>query len=142
AATPLSRTRLVTRLGVSVLKVVATMETPISHQGAACPEVKNSEVLDPARRAMSSAGMSPMASEATMIAQSVGARCMRWERGHAERGASRAGSLEGPLFICGSGQAIGRPGVEQPVGCGENHRDGVAGREPGRARSGGRAVCR
>ena len=34
-ATPPSRTRLVTRFGVSVLKVVATIDTPISHQGAA-----------------------------------------------------------------------------------------------------------
>jgi len=37
-------------LGVSVEKVVATMEPPINHHGAARPEVKNSVVLDPARR--------------------------------------------------------------------------------------------
>ena len=49
-ATPFSRTRLVTRFGVSVLNVVATIEPPISHHGAARPEVKNSVVLDPARR--------------------------------------------------------------------------------------------
>ena len=49
-ATPCSRTRLVTRFGVSVLKVVATIEPPISHHGAARPEVKNSVVLEPARR--------------------------------------------------------------------------------------------
>src|SRR3989304_4418695 len=41
-ATPFSRTRLVTRLGVSVLKVVATIETPISHPGAERPEGENS----------------------------------------------------------------------------------------------------
>ena len=29
---------------------MATIETPISHQGAARPEVKNSVVLNPARR--------------------------------------------------------------------------------------------
>ena len=46
-----------TRFGVSVLKVVATIETPISHHGAERPEVKNSAVLDPARRASSTAGM-------------------------------------------------------------------------------------
>ena len=50
-ATPRSRTRLVTRFGVSVLNVVATIETPTSHHGAARPDVKNSAVLDPARRA-------------------------------------------------------------------------------------------
>ena len=50
SATPRSRTRFVTRFGVSVLNVVATIETPISHHGAARPEVKNSAVLDPARR--------------------------------------------------------------------------------------------
>ncbi len=50
-ATPPVRTRSVTRFGVSVLNVVATIETPISHHGAACPEVKNSAVLVPARLA-------------------------------------------------------------------------------------------
>ncbi len=49
SATPFSRTMLVTRLGVSVLNVVATIEMPTSHQGAARPAVKNSSVLDPAR---------------------------------------------------------------------------------------------
>jgi hypothetical protein len=37
---------LVTRFGVSVLKVVATIDTPTSHHGAARPEVKNSPVLE------------------------------------------------------------------------------------------------
>ena len=49
SATPLSRTMFVTRLGVSVLNVVATIDTPISHHGAARPDVKNSVVLEPAR---------------------------------------------------------------------------------------------
>jgi hypothetical protein len=40
----------VTRFGVSVLKVVATIEVPTSHQGADCPDVKNSATLDLARR--------------------------------------------------------------------------------------------
>ena len=35
---------------MSVEKVVATIEPPISHHGAARPDVKNSVVLDPARR--------------------------------------------------------------------------------------------
>ena len=41
---------------MSVEKVVATIETPTSHQGAARPDVKNSAVLEPARRAKKIAG--------------------------------------------------------------------------------------
>ena len=41
---------------MSVLKVVATIEMPTSHQGAARPEVKNSLVLALARRQKKSAG--------------------------------------------------------------------------------------
>ena len=68
AATPPSRTRLATRFGVSVLNVVATIETPMSHHGAARPEVKNSAVLRPARRAIQSAGMNdPTIETKTMI---------------------------------------------------------------------------
>ena len=74
-ATPPSRTRLVTRLGVSVENVVATIETPISHQGAARPEVKNSAVLDPARRAITRAGMKQMISETAMTIQSRATSC-------------------------------------------------------------------
>src|SRR5512134_1606291 len=70
AATPFSRTRFVTRFGVSVLNVVATIETPTSHHGAARPEVKNSAVLLPARRARRTAGMKEMTIDATTIAQS------------------------------------------------------------------------
>jgi hypothetical protein len=54
-----------------VLKVVATMDTPMSHHGAARPDVKNSAVLDPARRASTMAGMNEMTIEtATMIQSS------------------------------------------------------------------------
>ena len=60
----------VTRFGVSVLKVVATMETPMSHHGAARPDVKNSVVLDPARRANTIAGMNETTMDAAMIHQS------------------------------------------------------------------------
>jgi len=59
---------------VSVLNVVATIEMPTSHQGAARPEVKNSDVLDPARRQKKSAGRNEMAMLAAMIAQSMGAK--------------------------------------------------------------------
>src|SRR6186997_2276311 len=70
AAMPPSRTRFVTRFGVSVLKVVATIDTPISHHGAARPEVKNSAVLLPARRARSSAGTNETAIESATMSQS------------------------------------------------------------------------
>src|ERR1041385_7563132 len=70
SATPRSRTMLVTRLGVSVLKVVATIEMPTSHQGAARPEVKNSLVFALARRQKKSAGRKLMAMLAPMIVQS------------------------------------------------------------------------
>src|SRR3954462_12523344 len=69
-ATPCSRTRFVTRFGVSVLKVVATIETPTSHHGAARPEVKNSVVLEPARFAKKIAGRNEMTMLMPMIVQS------------------------------------------------------------------------
>src|SRR3954454_749001 len=69
-ATPCSRTRLVTRFGVSVLKVVATIDTPINHHGAARPEAKNSAVLRPARRAIHNAGMKDATIDTMTIAQS------------------------------------------------------------------------
>ncbi len=50
-ATPVVRTMSVTRLGVSLLKVVATIDSPASHQGTARPEAKNSVVLLLPRRA-------------------------------------------------------------------------------------------
>ena len=37
----------VTKLGVSVEKVVATIETPSNHQGIVLPERKNSEEFSP-----------------------------------------------------------------------------------------------
>ena len=46
-ATPLRRTMSVTRFGVSLLKVVATIESPASHHGTERPEAKNSVVLCP-----------------------------------------------------------------------------------------------
>src|SRR5210317_498312 len=47
-ATPFLRTMSVTRLGVSVEKVVATMDTPSSHQGILRPDKKKSDELLPA----------------------------------------------------------------------------------------------
>src|SRR6266540_4436882 len=70
SATPFSRTMLVTRFGVSVEKVVATIETPISHQGADRPDVKNSAVLRPARRARNTAGRNDTTIDTRTITQS------------------------------------------------------------------------
>src|SRR5512139_2812575 len=66
----------VTRLGVSLLKVVATIERPASHHGAARPETKNSEVFLPARLPKNSAGTKQMSSEIATIIQSMSWRCM------------------------------------------------------------------
>src|SRR5947208_730524 len=72
--TPRSRTKLVTRFGVSVLNVVATIEMPTSHHGAERPEVKNSVVLELARRQKNSAGRNEMQMLATMMTQSIRAK--------------------------------------------------------------------
>ena len=76
-ATPPSRTRLVTRFGVSVLNVVATIDTPMSHHGAARPEVKNSAVLDPALRARSTAGVNDTTMDTSTMIQSSDDMLMR-----------------------------------------------------------------
>ena len=75
-ATPLRRTMSVTRLGVSLLKVVATIERPASHQGTARPETKNSEVLLPARLPKKSAGTKQIRSVIAATNQSSRCRCM------------------------------------------------------------------
>ena len=75
-ATPPVRTISVTRLGVSVENVVATMETPSSHHGTFLPERKNEPLSRPARRRSAK----PTASEATrklaMMTQSYQVRIM------------------------------------------------------------------
>src|SRR5262249_44581230 len=76
SATPCSRTMFVTRLGVSVENVVATMETPTSHHGAALPDVKNSAVLFPARRKKKIAGRNEITTEAATIPQSRLVSCI------------------------------------------------------------------
>ena len=60
---------------MSVLKVVATIEMPTSHHGAARPDVKNSLVLALARRQKKSAGRKLTAMLAAMIAQSSVVKC-------------------------------------------------------------------
>src|SRR5512134_3914830 len=98
-ATPCSRTRLVTRFGVSVLKVVATIETPMSHQGAARPEVKNSAVLDPARRMRRSAGTNDTTIDSTTMNQSRVVRRMR-ELQVPVDGRQGTAKIEGPARWC------------------------------------------
>src|SRR6476646_2197278 len=70
-ATPPPRTKLVTKFGVSVLNVVATIDTPISHHGAARPDVKNSLVLRPARLTSQIAGTNEMTIETRTMTQSI-----------------------------------------------------------------------
>ena len=76
SATPPSRTRFVTRFGVSVENVVATSEMPISHHGACRPAAKNSVMFRPARRASTIAGTNVTPSESTTITQSSVVKCM------------------------------------------------------------------
>ena len=75
-ATPFCRTMSVTRLGVSLLKVVATMDSPASHHGTARPETKNSEVFLPARLPKNSAGTKQTSREARTMSQSMSCRCI------------------------------------------------------------------
>src|SRR6185503_12024750 len=91
AAMPPSRTKFVTRFGVSVLNVVATIDTPISHNGAARPDVKNSVVLRPARRARRIAGANDTTIETTTIVQSNEVGCMAGRAAQRVRRARRIG---------------------------------------------------
>ena len=75
-ATPNLRTCSVTQFGVSLLNVVATMESPASHHGTERPEAKNSEVFFPARLPKNSAGTKQMSRLARTIIQSIGCRCI------------------------------------------------------------------
>ena len=79
--TPLVRTMSATRLGVSVEKVVATIEVPSSHQGIFRPERKNDSAFPPARRLT----MMPMAREAIrkalIIPQSIPFSCIAFPCG-------------------------------------------------------------
>src|SRR4051812_2429627 len=70
----------VTRFGVSLLNVVATIDRPASHHGTARPDAKNSEVLRPARRPKNNAGTKHSRSDTTMMIQSMGASVMASDR--------------------------------------------------------------
>src|SRR6478672_5945081 len=75
-ATPVRRTMSVTRLGVSLEKVVATIERPASHHGTERPEAKKSAVVPLERRATSSAGRKQISSVAPITNQSSGCSCI------------------------------------------------------------------
>src|SRR5947207_11165646 len=66
----------VTRLGVSLLNVVATIEKPASHHGTVRPETKNAEVFLPARFPKSSDGAKHTTRVMAMTAQSSVVRCI------------------------------------------------------------------
>ncbi len=70
-ATPWVRTKLATRFGVSLEKVVATIERPASHHGTDLPEAKNSVVLLPDRLLTNSAGAKQIATETSATIQSI-----------------------------------------------------------------------
>ncbi|MBP8259772.1 MAG: hypothetical protein KA118_08925 [Verrucomicrobia bacterium] len=61
---------------MSVLNVVATIDTPISHHGADRPEVNNSAGLDRARRIRSKGGTRHIKIVSPTIAQSMAAMRM------------------------------------------------------------------
>src|SRR6185503_1369376 len=92
-ATPYWRTCCVTQFGVSLLKVVATIDRPASHHGTERPEAKNSEVFFPASLPKNSAGKKQMNRVKATIAQSRAWRCMAGRiipRPGATRGAKAA----------------------------------------------------
>ena len=66
----------VTRFGVSLLKVVATIERPASHHGTERPEAKNSDVLLPARFPKNNAGPKQMSRVNATMNQSMSWRCI------------------------------------------------------------------
>src|SRR5690349_9923399 len=70
-ATPYCRTCCVTQFGVSLLNVVATIESPASHHGTDRPEAKNSEVFLPARLPKNSAGTKQIRMVPITISQSM-----------------------------------------------------------------------
>src|SRR6059058_2665050 len=77
-ATPYCRTCCVTQFGVSLLKVVATIDKPASHHGTARPEAKNSDVLFPARLPKKSAGTKQIRIVSVTITQSRVTSLMAW----------------------------------------------------------------
>src|SRR5262245_21649764 len=106
---------LVTRLGVSVEKVVATMDTPTSHHGAARPDVKNSAVLFPALRKKKIAGRKEMTTDAATIPQSSAVNRIRTPPNSEPRSGVR-------IYRGGVGAGSPGPGCSGP-GPGFRNRD-------------------
>src|SRR5215471_893125 len=75
-ATPYWRTCCVTQFGVSLLNVVATIESPASHHGTDRPDAKNSAVFRPASFPKNSAGKKQTMRVAATMTQSRECRCM------------------------------------------------------------------
>mgnify|MGYP006952874690 CR=1 FL=1 len=75
-ATPSVRTMSVTRFGVSLANVVATIDRPASHQGTARPEAKNSDVPLRDLAMNRKAGAKQMARATTATTQSQNVNCM------------------------------------------------------------------
>jgi hypothetical protein len=66
----------VTKSGVLVENVVATIEIPASHHGTDRPETKNCATLRPARRPKNSAGTKHNATDNATISQSSVVTCI------------------------------------------------------------------
>jgi hypothetical protein len=66
----------VTRFGVSLLNVVATIESPANHHGTERPEAKNSDVFLPALLPKNRDGTKQIRRETIMIIQSNSCRCI------------------------------------------------------------------
>jgi hypothetical protein len=67
----------VTRLGVSLENVVATIDKPANHHGTDRPEAKKSDVFLEDHRATTKAGKKLTSTQAMAMIQSRGARCMK-----------------------------------------------------------------
>src|SRR6476620_11014129 len=76
-ATPVRRTMSVTRFGVSLEKVVATIESPASHHGTLRPDAKKFAVEPLDLRATRNAGQKQISSVIAMTTQSRVWRRMR-----------------------------------------------------------------
>jgi hypothetical protein len=61
---------------VSLLNVVATIDSPASHHGTERPETKNSEVFFPARLPKNNAGKKQITRVTKTITQSISCKCM------------------------------------------------------------------
>ena len=79
--TPLVRTILVTRLGVSVENVVATIDVPSIHQGRLRPDRKKDSALPPARRLTSMPMISDINMKLPMMTQSIEFNCITFPAG-------------------------------------------------------------